>query len=227
MYGLIPLADFYSRERRQLWRLSRARKQSSQRALLMLEGDDVVHGFANAGYRTIGAGGVRWFRSGYLPALFDEFQYWGPAGDDLDKFAPRFSVDFALSHTDALVSRACRSSRYFLFINAAETHALYGIGDGDREVTRAVRRWSTHWNGASLLPRSEEAVRDMEVMRSAQIKALETADMRIGELFSMLPRPAIVIVCGDHGELFGESRLWGHDVAAPEVLTVPMWIGCI
>lgn len=58
------LWDFCSRERRHLWRLSRARRQAVPRAGTLLRGDTIVEGFAEAGYRTVGAGGVRRFSSG-------------------------------------------------------------------------------------------------------------------------------------------------------------------
>jgi membrane-anchored protein YejM (alkaline phosphatase superfamily) len=179
----------------------------------------------NLGYRTIGAGGVRWFSSGYLPSLFDEFHYWGPADDATDKFAPRREEDFALSHARHIAERAGTAERFFLFINAAETHAPYGTCHGPVNVTTILRRWSSHWNGASPLPPGEEAATDMGLLHAAQISALETIDRRLGVLFDMLPGPLLIVICGDHGEAFGESAMWGHDMPAKVVMEVPLWIG--
>jgi len=222
-----PLRDFYSKECRQLWRLGRARHPQRPRHLLLLSGDNIIEGYSNLGYRTIGAGGVRWFSSGYLPSLFDEFHYWGPACDATDKFAPRTEEDFALSYAQHIAERAAEAGRFFLFINAAETHAPYGTGRGQVDVDPILRRWSAHWNGASPLPYGKEPAMDMALLHAAQIAALETIDRRMRVLLDMLPGPMLVIICGDHGEAFGESSMWGHDFPAGAVMDVPLWIGTV
>lgn len=224
-----PLRDFYSKECRQLWRLGRARRPARPRHLLLLPGADIVAGLREHGYRTIGAGGVRWFSSGHFPALFDEFHYWGPRNDATDKFAPREAADFALSHAEHLIRRAREAGRFFLFVNAAETHAPYTTGEeaAEAEVYPVLRRWSSCWNGAARLPRTEQARRDMEMLHDRQIAALEVVDSRLGRLLDGLPGPLLVIVCADHGEAFGEDSLWGHDFPAPSVMEVPLWIGLI
>ncbi|MGC5330419.1 sulfatase-like hydrolase/transferase [Micromonospora sp. DT62] len=224
-----PQWDFYSRERRQLWRLGRARKQAVPRADLMLQGDDIVTGFRAAGYRAIGAGGVRWFSSGHFPTLFDSFRYWGPRDDGVDKFAERKIGDFALDHVDELVGELDRASKGFLFVNAAETHAPYTRGDAlaDVKTQRIVRAWSSHWNGGAVVPDEPEALADMAALWDAQRAAAEAVDGKLARLFSALPRPALVVVCADHGEAFGEEGWWGHNQPMPEIMTVPLWIGVL
>ena len=222
-----PLRDFYSKECRQLWRLGRARQPARPRHLLLLSGDDVVSGFKTLGYRTIGAGGVRWFSSGYFPSLFEEFHYWGPVYDATDKFAERREEDFALFHAEYIAARAAAAGRFFLFINAAETHAPYGTGGGSMDVEPILRRWSASWNGASPLPHTEECANDMKLLHKAQINALETVDRRLRRLLGILPGPLLLIICGDRGEAFGEAAMWGHDFPAKEVMEVPLWIGTI
>lgn len=225
-----PQWDFYSRERRQLWRLSRARHQARPRTSTLLRGDTIVEGFAAAGYRTVGAGGVRWFSSGHFPALFDAFHYWGPTGDGTDKFAERRSGDFALDHVEKLADEVAGTERCFLFVNAAETHAPYtrGAGDAyDAETQRVVRAWTGSWNGGESVPSDAAARRDMARLREAQRIALEDVDRKLGLLFESLPRPAVAVVCADHGEAFGERGWWGHNQPVPEVMQVPMWIGVL
>jgi hypothetical protein len=224
-----PQWDFYSKERRQLWRMDRARQPARPRHLILLPGDDVVSGLKRHGYTAIGAGGVRWFSRGYLPSLFDEFHYWGPTGDASDKFAPRKAEDFALFHSGYLAERAVAAGRYFLFINAAETHAPYGGGDesADLDLDPVLRRWAANWNGAARLPTTQGCMTDMKLLHQAQIDALEAIDYRLGGLLDMLPPPLLVIVCGDHGEAFGEGRMWGHDFPAKEVMEVPLWMGLV
>ena len=72
-----------------------------------------------------------------ISVLFDEFHYWGPAGDATDKFAARKEEDFALFHAEYIAARAAAVERFFLFINAAETHAPYGTGSGSMDVDQS------------------------------------------------------------------------------------------
>jgi arylsulfatase A-like enzyme len=37
-------------------------------------------------------------------------------------------------------------------------------------------------------------------------------------------RPTLVVICGDHGECFGEDEHWGHGFYHPKVMEVPMII---
>ncbi|GLZ50071.1 metalloenzyme [Actinomycetospora sp. NBRC 106375] len=222
-----PDEDFYSKERRQLWRLASARHPARPRHLVSLDGPDILAGFRALGYRTIGAGGVRWFSRGALPALFDEFHYWGPDNDAHDKFAPRSASSFALTHASTLASRARHAGRYFLFVNAAETHAPYTLDDDGHVVDEILRRWAGHWNGAAGLPATSQRDADMRILHGAQVEALEAVDSRIGSLLNLLAGRLLVVVCGDHGEAFGEDGLWGHDFPAEQVMSVPMWIGCV
>jgi len=34
----------------------------------------------------------------------------------------------------------------------------------------------------------------------------------------------MLIVCGDHGECFGENMYWGHGYSIPPVMEVPLLI---
>jgi glucan phosphoethanolaminetransferase (alkaline phosphatase superfamily) len=53
--------------------------------------------------------------------------------------------------------------------------------------------------------------------------AVEWADAQLARLFEGLrDSAAIVIVCGDHGEEFGEGGRFGHGHPHPAVMTVPM-----
>ena len=59
----------------------------------------------------------------------------------------------------------------------------------------------------------------------------EYVDSKLGQLLSALPkeRGILVVVCGDHGENFGEyfagKPRWGHLFPSPEVMEVPLVIG--
>jgi len=66
-----------------------------------------------------------------------------------------------------------------------------------------------------------------------QISALEMIDKRLKKLVNAIPknRPILMIVCGDHGESFGEEFYGfprcGHFHCSPEVLEVPLLISII
>ena len=57
-----------------------------------------------------------------------------------------------------------------------------------------------------------------------QRMAAEFLDGRLPGLFSSIPVNTLVVLCGDHGECFGEDGYWGHGVNHPKVLEVPLAI---
>lgn len=56
------------------------------------------------------------------------------------------------------------------------------------------------------------------------MEAVEFLDTRLQRLFVGLPGHTIVVLCGDHGEAFGEDGYWGHAVNHPTVQEVPIAI---
>lgn len=224
-----PLEDYYSREAFHLWRVSRAKARPTSTIGLLLQGDTITEGFRNLGYRVVGAGGVRWFLTKTLTSLFDEFHFWGP-GDYSNWFATRGHDDFALNHVDTLVESIARFDRYFLFVNALETHAPYnnGVDEVDEEVQRVIARAAPIWAGRRRRTLDVHlSPAEFAAMHRAQIRAVEAIDMRVGRLLSCLPRPIIVVVCGDHGECFGEDGQWGHGFVAAPIFEVPMYVGFV
>jgi hypothetical protein len=225
----LPLEDYYSRERFQLWRLSRAKKKAPDSFGLLLEGDTILEGFAKRGYGRVGAGGVRWFLTQTLRSGFDKFMFWGP--NDYEKwFQLRADGDFALDHVDELVDSVRQWDKWFLFVNSLETHAPYnnGVDPFPDRMAELIERASPIFAG-----RREHALNvhvtaeEFKYMHLQQIRALEVADQRIGRLFDALPKPFVAIVAGDHGESFGENGNWGHGFPAPEVLSVPLIVGSV
>jgi hypothetical protein len=224
-----PLADYYSRQKFQLWRLSRAKEKPRDTYGFLLEGDTILEGFRNAGYGTVGAGGVRWFLTKTLTGQFDEFHFWGPR-DYSEWFALRNSDDFALNHVDELAGAVASHDRWFLFVNCLETHAPYNNGaDGiDPEVQDVIGRGEPIWAGRTVHDLATcLSDRDFKLLHRAQIRAVEIVDQRLGVLIERLPRPFIVVVCGDHGEAFGEEGRWGHGFPADPVTHVPMVVGFV
>jgi arylsulfatase A-like enzyme len=60
-----------------------------------------------------------------------------------------------------------------------------------------------------------------------QVACAEYLDARTGELLDLFikrGRPTTVVICGDHGECFGEHGMWGHAFYHEKVMLVPMLI---
>jgi arylsulfatase A-like enzyme len=225
----LPLTDYYSREAQQLWRLSRAKSKARTSYWMHLEGDTLWEGFRRAGYRLIGAGGVRWFLTKTLTNGFDEFIFRGP-DDYSDWFRDRTPDDFVLGSPGRIVDAVDRANGHpwFLFINCLETHAPYD--DGTQPLSPAVREIITRaepiWAGRRQRELEVDVTREeFRLLHQQQVRALETVDARLATLFEALPKPFLVVITGDHGECFGEGGLWGHGFPAEPVLHVPLVVG--
>jgi hypothetical protein len=223
-----PFAELYSGEVRQLWRLDSGRRRRPGTVAVPLGGDNVLDGYRAMGFRTIGAGGVRWFRHPALTRPFDEFYFYGET-DAESVFAERKSNEFALNHIDDLLQRIGRH-RYFLFVNCAETHCPYDFGDGymSEEVGRTIRDAQSLWGfktrEAAARPVAPARLRSLQL---AQAWALEAVEPKLESLIARLAKPLLVVVCGDHGECFGEDGQWGHGYPHAAVMDVPLLIGMV
>jgi arylsulfatase A-like enzyme len=225
----LPHEDLYSRERLQLWRLTRAKQKAHDTYRLLLAGDTITEGFRNRGYKVVGAGGVRWFLTKTLTELFDEFHFWGPR-DYSNWFIERQAADFALNHVEELAAAVSNAPRWCLFVNALETHAPYnnGVDPPDPKVRAIIEKAAPIWAGKvqhKLNVTVTEA--EFKTLHRAQIRAAEVADARIGRLLQVLPKPITVVVCGDHGECFGEQGRWGHGFPDDMILNVPLVVGTV
>jgi hypothetical protein len=167
-----------------------------------LAGRSIVDGFRRLGYVALGTGGVTWFdpstpAAQLLIGDFDEFYYPGNF----------WSLDKQLAWIDD------KSSRYgvapvFVFLNVGETHVPY------------------FFEGAPWDRADNPCVPFQTVDRSAECRArqracLEFVDGRLGALLEQFAG-ATVVVCGDHGDCWGEDGLWEHGISHPKTLTVPL-----
>ena len=228
-----PLEDYYSRQRRQLWRLTGARHREHATVGLMLEGRDIFEGYRRLGFYTLGAGGVRWFRNPALTSVFDHFFFWGN-DDRTDVFADREPANFPLEHMEEILQQLSGREKWFLFVNTPETHAPYdGAGPLPAAARSLLDKAKPRWGGKySLLPECEIAATELASLRQYQVRSLEEIDRRLGRmiraLLSLPPaRPLLVVFCADHGESFGENMMFGHGFPAEEVMNVPLVIGTV
>ncbi|MBR0904582.1 hypothetical protein [Bradyrhizobium liaoningense] len=168
-----------------------------------LQGKNIIEGFSNRGFATIGSGAMGWFDPGtatglHLSESFDRFFFAGPyylkrqlawISQELDR-AKRF-------HADS-----------FVFLNVGETHVPY-YHEG--------APWSAEDNPCLPFQQVDRAAE----CRLRQRLCCEFVDGHIKPLLHAFSSSTILI-CGDHGDCWGEDGLWEHGISHPATLTVPL-----
>ena len=166
---------------------------------------NLVAGLGAAGYQTVGAGAMNWFKQKALTQWFEKFSYTGTD---------------AAAQIDYLRGEIDPSRPFFGFVNFGETHDPFDFaGKPDHcpiEVQSRLIEWPPVQNGVPVGRAS--------VAWDHQRRSAEFLDAQLPRLFEGLPGDTVVILCGDHGEAFGEDGYWGHGVNHPSVLTVPLAI---
>ena len=162
----------------------------------VLDGATIVEGLAARGYHTLCVGGTGFFNlqsplGRALPDLFAE-RHWHPA---LGVTEPR-SFENQIDVVEEALARLPPDRRAFSFVNVAALHQpnhFYLPGGGTRDTV------------------------------ASHAAALRHVDAHLPRLVRALTRgaPVFVIVCSDHGTLYGEQGYVGHRVAHPIVTTVP------
>lgn len=221
---------YYSREIKQLWRLNTARYKDPKTVGILLQGDTILSGYRKLGYKIVGGGGAGWFNSTILTSLFDEFHFTGPFNHN-NIWTTRHEEEFVSTHIDTIIKSVEQSDKWFVFLNCVETHAPYDTGNGiSNELKDIFNKYKAAWGGrlhtAKKIGINYDVLREVHLQ---QAKALEVVDHRLGKLIEQLPknRPVLVVICGDHGEGFGEDYVWGHGIAVDKVLEVPLVIGIV
>jgi hypothetical protein len=173
-----------------------AGSKTTARTTCVLDAPDVPTGLAARGYHTICVGGVGFFdgRSPLgkaLPGLFAE-HHWRPS------LGPgrRGSTGRQVATACAALRRLPRERRAFLFLNVSALHAPNRVHGPTR------------------------ATRDSPATQAA---ALAAVDRELPPLLDALAArgPALLLLCSDHGEAYGEDGWRGHRLAHPTVWTVP------
>ena len=229
-----PFWPFYTDSIKQLWRVSLQDGFFNTKAkiALYLKGNNIVEGYSNIGYFTLGVSSLGCFTKGSIlntnfDTFFDYYNY-----KSKDRISPRTKEEFPLNHINEIIKKIESHEKWFLFINTIETHYPYDVGDGySRSLFPLMQKMKKHLNLChNIKPLTE---RDSKILQNMQIHALEVVDKRFKKLVSMVPknRPILIIICGDHGESFGEEFYGfprcGHFHCSPEVLEVPLLITVI
>jgi hypothetical protein len=166
-----------------------------------LSGANIVEGFRNRGYRALGSGAVGWFdpevpTGRHLTASFDEFFYPGNSWSlkrQISWFQDR------LNTTEGDV---------FAFLNVGETHVPY-FHEG--------ASWDVNDNPCVPFQTANRA----GDCRLRQTACCNFADQLLASLLDAFAS-ATILICGDHGECWGEDGLWEHGVSHDATLTVPL-----
>jgi hypothetical protein len=173
-----------------------AGSESSGPSTWVFDAADLPTALAKEGYHTVCLGGVGFFNPGaplgrVLPGLFAE-SHWEPA--------------FGVTAPDCLGAQ----------ISRLETIAA-GLPD-DRPLFTFINVAALHQPNKHYLPGAQAD------SRASQAAALTYVDGRLDRLFDVVSgrgRPCQVIICSDHGTLYGEDGHVGHRVAHEAVWTVP------
>lgn len=229
-----PKHPYYSESVSQLWRIKTGKGKDRESGVL-LEGKDILEGYRKLGFYVFGAGGVTQFSDGsFLRGFFGEdFLYFGRNLDE-EPLEQRDEKSFPLNNIGAIVKKIENKENWFLFVNCPETHYPYDVGGG---VPQNIHNFFPDlYKGLNLRESADTKNIPDDVyadLHKMQIKALEYIDTRIKNLVDALPRSRdiLVVICGDHGEnfgeVFGDKKRWGHLVPSVEVMEVPLVIGVL
>jgi len=176
--------------------------QGKGREHVTLEGKNIITGFKRKGYHTIGTGAVGWFdprteTGRVLGQDFDEFFFPG------DTWSLERQVEWVL---ETLSQKGARPS--FVFMNIGETHVPY------------------YFKGASWSPEDNPCIPFSEhnsafECRRRQHLCLEFVDSQLVPVLERF-RGENILICGDHGDCWGEDGLWEHGIHHEMVYAVPL-----
>ncbi len=184
-----------------IFRLAGGPAKSDGTDAFRVDGENIIHGFGRAGYLTAGTGAAGWFDDSResVQHLVRHFMHYRYAGNC-------WSLGLQLDWLAGIVGGA--TDPVFAFINVGETHVPY-------------------WHEGAAWERDRNPCRpfaddnDADECRRRQHACLQWVDGRLAPVLAAFSR-STVVVCGDHGDAWGEDGVWEHGVSHPKVLEVPL-----
>ena len=194
---------YYNRHVKQLIRI--ANRPTSLDSLFCFPSgtEDLITGFRDRGYFTLGIGAMEWFRHSHLTRNFQEFVYTGIHGK---------------RQMDVFIEKTSGERPFFALLNFGETHDPYKIGQESKVPHTPVSR------ARRLNLQNVTFDKDGWLDQSACCEYIDTCLSVIFDHLKGIGRDTIFIVCGDHGECFGEEGMYGHGFYHPKVMEVPLAI---
>ena len=187
-----------------LFRMGHSAASSNGNDAFVLLGANIIEGFRNLGFLTIGTGAVAWFDTStptgsVLTSPFDQFWYSGQTWKLREQLS-WLNEKMRLNGSDRPV---------FVFLNVGETHVPYWHEEADWEAWPSP---CVPFGGSSCSRRES---------RKRQIACLEWVDSELSPLLKTF-RSCTTLACADHGDCWGEDGLWEHGISHPATLTVPL-----
>ncbi len=107
----------------------------------------------------------------------------------------------------------------FYLLNVGETHYPYALADESPDewprisgVHGVFKHLDEHVVGGKLVARKQKFFDNtkLETLRKRQVRAVQSLDRVVEELFDLVPKNTYITITADHGELFGEGGYFGH-----------------
>lgn len=213
-FGFLPHAmtpePLYNRFYQQLWRICHRHLLTKPLVTFPLGTQNIVSGFRQRGYFTLGVAAMDWFRDAdALRQGFERFHVTGSCAARQNAIVERE------------VERRARRRPLFALVNYGETHSPFthsGMSMPPASGDHFAHRRLIHQRTA---PHS--AAKFDTVNFARQVACAEFLDSQMAgliELFRRRGRPTTLVVCSDHGECFGEDGLYGHGFYHEKVMEV-------
>jgi len=174
----------------------------------------------DAGYVTLGLSENAWVsRTFGIPQGFDRFRLVGPKGGGLLRVLDTWLTELPVNRS------------FFLFVNVVDAHAPYLVRDENPYLPGGVtpgEASAISQDRADYLCRADRFPREMSILRGLYLGGVRAADTKLGRVLTRLERVGrrgdlLVVVTSDHGESFGEQRLFDHVAGLDESqLHVPL-----
>ena len=187
-----------------IFRMSHNSLPANEQDCFILRGKNIIEGFNNENYLTIGSGAVEWFNpstetGAILSSSFNKFYFSGNT----------WSLRDQLAWINEQLEMCCVEQKVFCFLNIGETHVPYWHEGAPWE------RWPS-----PCIPFGGEHCSAAESARR-QRSCLEWVDQQLRPLLNRF-HDGTVLICADHGDCWGEDGLWEHGISHPATLTVPL-----
>lgn len=141
-------------------------------------------------------------------------------------------IDASSSFREWLATRDA-SRPYFAFINILDAHRPYTVRSQNPWVPEGASKWAVqdrHHAPERQICGALPTAQQIEIQRGLYLGDVRDADRKLGKIVEAARsasrgRPLITLATSDHGELFGEHRLLGHEFSLhAALLRVPLMV---